>query len=171
VEELSIRLTTVTTIDNKKLELRFLLRADAKRPPSFLPEAEASYSEARDIQNPGSLGTVTDRSIFLPCLCLLTQNSTDEALQESSVRWKIEQSHREAKGTTGIEMCQCRKRRSQRNHICCCLLVWHCLTDRDRQAKITIYQLKQRLLDDYMIKELKSPSIKFAWGGMRKFCG
>jgi hypothetical protein len=53
----------------------------------------------------------------------LTQDSTDEARQESSVRWKIEQSHREAKGTTGIEMCQCRKRRSQRNHVCCCLLV------------------------------------------------
>ena len=65
------------------------------------------------------------------------------------------------KGTTGIEMCQCRKRRSQRNHVCCCLLVWHCLTDRARQAKTTIYQLKQKLLDDYMIKELKSPSIKF----------
>ena len=39
--------------------------------------------------------------------------------------WRIEQVHRELKQTTGIERCQCRKGQSQRNHIACCILVWH----------------------------------------------
>lgn len=54
----------------------------------------------------------------------LTQDSTDGTQQVCAVRWKIEQFHREVKQTTGIESCQCRKQRIQRNHIACALLVW-----------------------------------------------
>ncbi|WP_410526104.1 hypothetical protein [Rickettsia endosymbiont of Gonocerus acuteangulatus] len=32
--------------------------------------------------------------------------------------------HREIKQLTGIERCQCRKQRIQRNHISCAFLVW-----------------------------------------------
>jgi hypothetical protein len=39
-------------------------------------------------------------------------------------RWKVEQLHREEKQLTGIEACQCRGRRAQRNHLACAMLVW-----------------------------------------------
>lgn len=54
----------------------------------------------------------------------LAQDSTDDTQKVCAVRWKIEQFHREVKQTTGIESCQCRKARIQRNHIACALLVW-----------------------------------------------
>lgn len=40
------------------------------------------------------------------------------------IRWKIEEFHREIKQLTGIESCQCRKARLQKNHIACAMLVW-----------------------------------------------
>ena len=49
----------------------------------------------------------------------LFQNSTDETKIKCSIRWKIEPFHREAKQVTGLESCQCRKQRAQRNHIGC----------------------------------------------------
>ncbi len=47
----------------------------------------------------------------------MTQSDSDAAQKESGHRWKIEQFHREAKQTTGLERYQCRLNRSQRNHI------------------------------------------------------
>ena len=91
----------------------------------------------------------------------LTQKDSEEARKERAVGRKIEQLHREAKQLTGIEACQCRKNRSQRNHICCALLVWHSLK---RQAKIwntSIYQVKERMLRNYMIEQMKKPAIIF----------
>jgi hypothetical protein len=41
------------------------------------------------------------------------------AKQESNVRWLIEQFYREAKQLTGLQACQCRLARSQRNHTHC----------------------------------------------------
>ena len=46
-----------------------------------------------------------------------SQDSADATRQESAIRWKIEQLHREIKQVTGLESCQCRKQRAQRNHI------------------------------------------------------
>lgn len=43
----------------------------------------------------------------------LTQSDTCAAQKESGHRWKIEQFHREAKQTTGLERCQCRLNRSR----------------------------------------------------------
>ena len=40
------------------------------------------------------------------------------------VRWQIQEFHRELKQLTGIESCQCRQGRIQRNHIACAILVW-----------------------------------------------
>ena len=41
-----------------------------------------------------------------------------------SMRCVIENMHREIKQLTGIEKCQCRKQRIQRNHIACFFLFW-----------------------------------------------
>ncbi|MGL4611168.1 MAG: IS701 family transposase [Trueperaceae bacterium] len=79
--------------------------------------------------------------------------------QVQGVRWKVEQFHREVKQVTGIEACQCRNARSQRNHIGCALLVWLCLKRYAKQMFTTVYQLKQGLLDDYLRQQLQTPSL------------
>uniref|UniRef100_UPI003743E020 transposase n=1 Tax=Spirosoma profusum TaxID=2771354 RepID=UPI003743E020 len=38
----------------------------------------------------------------------------------NDTRWQIETFHRSFKQLTGSERCQCRKARSQRNHLACC---------------------------------------------------
>jgi hypothetical protein len=61
---------------------------------------------------------------------------------------------------TGLERCQCRKARIQRNHIGCAFLVWVRLKHLAAQIGRTVYQLKHGLLDDYLIQQLKNPSLK-----------
>ena len=78
------------------------------------------------------------------------------------VRWKIEQFHREAKQVTGIERCQCRSARIQRNHIGCAMLVWVRLKQIAEQTKRSIYQVKFGQLSDYLIQQLKAPTVRFA---------
>lgn len=90
------------------------------------------------------------------------QDSTEATQEVCGFRWKIEQLHREAKQLTGMERCQCRNARIQRNHIGCALLVWVRLKELATDAGTTVYQLKHGLLDDYMIQQLKSPSIRMA---------
>ncbi|MFP4439663.1 MAG: transposase [Chloroflexaceae bacterium] len=87
------------------------------------------------------------------------QGSADATRAESAIRWKIEQFHREAKQVTGLESCQCRSQRAQRNHIACAMLVWVRLNERAQEAQTTIYQLKQGLLSNYMRDQLCQPSI------------
>ena len=89
-----------------------------------------------------------------------TQKSTTATQQVCGWRWNIEQLHREGKQLTGLERCQCRKARIQRNHIGCALLVWVRLKELAVQTGRTLYQLKHGLLDDYLIQQLKNPSIK-----------
>lgn len=89
----------------------------------------------------------------------LTQGSTDDTQKVCAVRWKIEQFHREVKQTTGIESCQCRKQRIQRNHIACALLVWTRLKQIAYASATTVYQLKTGLLSHYLIQQLKSPTL------------
>jgi hypothetical protein len=87
----------------------------------------------------------------------LTQDSTDVVQKVCSIRWKIEEFHRELKQLTGIESCQCRKARIQRNHIGACMLVWLRLKDLAYKTGQTIYQLKYGLLSNYLIQQLKRP--------------
>ncbi len=89
----------------------------------------------------------------------LSQNSTHATGTLCSVRWKIEQFHRELKQLTGIESCQCRKAALQRNHIHCALLVWTRLSQLAQQTQSTLYHLKHNLLKDFLIQQLKYPSI------------
>jgi hypothetical protein len=92
----------------------------------------------------------------------LAQDSTKATQEACGFRWKIEQLHREGKQLTGLERCQCRKARIQRNHIGCALLVWVRFKELAAHTGRTMYQLKHGLLDDYLIQQLKNPSLKMA---------
>jgi len=91
------------------------------------------------------------------------QDSTQATQKVCGFRWKIEQLHREGKQVTGLEQCQCRKARIQRNHIGCALLVWVRLKELAAQTGRTVYQLKHGLLDDYLCQQLKNPSLKMSF--------
>ena len=82
---------------------------------------------------------------------------TDDIQKVCAIRWYIEQFHRELKQLTGIEKCQCRKQRIQRNHIACAILVWTKLKSIAYLTKKTIYELKHELLKNYLIQALRSP--------------
>jgi Transposase DDE domain len=90
----------------------------------------------------------------------VAQESAQDTQDVCALRWKVEQFHRETKQLTGIERCQCRLARIQRNHIGCSILVWIRLKAVAQQAASTIYHLKQSLLDDYIRSQLRSPAIK-----------
>jgi len=92
----------------------------------------------------------------------LSQNSTGDIQKVCATRWKIEQFHRELKQVTGVEKCQCRKARIQRNHIACAVLVWIRLTELARSTMTTIYKIKSGLLAGYLRQELRSPTVRFA---------
>lgn len=91
-----------------------------------------------------------------------TQDSTTATQEACGWRWKIEQLHREGKQVTGLERCECRKARIQRNHIACAFLVWVRLKELAVETGRTVYQLKHGLLDDYLIQQLKRPSLQMA---------
>ena len=91
-----------------------------------------------------------------------TQASTAATQKACGYRWKIEQLHREGKQVTGLESCECRKARIQRNHIACAFLVWVRLKELAVETGRTVYQLKHSLLDDYLIQQLKRPSLQMA---------
>ena len=93
----------------------------------------------------------------------MTQASSSDTRQECAVRWKIEQLHREVKQVTGIERCQCRTARIQRNHIGCAFLVWVFLKRMAARTRTTVYQLKAGLLSDYLRRELENPSLKMTF--------
>ncbi|GAK60776.1 transposase, IS4 family protein [Candidatus Vecturithrix granuli] len=78
----------------------------------------------------------------------------------TDLRWKVEEFHRDTKHVTGIEACQCRAARIQRNHLGCAIFVWNRLKELANTAGTTIYQLKQGLLDQYLIQELQHPTLK-----------
>lgn len=92
----------------------------------------------------------------------VAQSSAEVTLEVLSHRWKVEQFHRELKQNTGIEDCQCRRHRAQRTHIAMSMLVWLKFDDLAYNQKCTIYQLKQSLLDEYIVQQLRSPKHRFA---------
>ena len=88
-----------------------------------------------------------------------TQDSVQATQDACRLRWKIEQFHREAKQLTGIERCQRREARSQRNHIASATLVWVRLADIARHTGRTLYRVKHDMLDDFLRRELRNPSV------------
>jgi hypothetical protein len=85
--------------------------------------------------------------------------STHDLQAKNAVRWQIEQLHRELKQLTGSEQCQCRKARSQRNHLGCCYLAWLALRQRADQLQRSLYAVQHALFSDYLRAELRQPHI------------
>ncbi len=94
----------------------------------------------------------------------VTINITDDARKESAIRWKIEEFHRELKQLTGIERCQARKNRSQRNHIALCMLAWLQLKTTAWATNRTIYQVKHDPLQEYVAEQWRHPATVFSLG-------
>lgn len=92
----------------------------------------------------------------------LSQADIDAVQSVCNIHWKIEEFHRELKQLTGVEACQCRKARIQRNHIACALLVWSRLKAIAYQSGRTIYQIKHGMLSDYLKEQLKHPSVQMS---------
>jgi hypothetical protein len=92
-----------------------------------------------------------------------SQHSTPDTPQACGVRWRVEELHREAKPLTGLEACQCRKARIQRNHIACALLVWTRLKAIADNVDQTIDQVQAGLLRNYLIQQLKQPDIRMTF--------
>ena len=90
-----------------------------------------------------------------------TQCLAEDAQKENAIRWKIEQFHREEKQLTGIEACQCRINRSQRNHILCSILVWMSLATIGHQTNQTLYQVKTGLFKQFLVQQLRTPLTHF----------
>jgi len=86
--------------------------------------------------------------------------TTQAAQDASDVRWQVEELHRGLKQLTGTEKCQCRKGRSQRNHIACCYHAWLSLKVKANAIGKTLYQTKEDLLSDYLRAELAAPRIQ-----------
>jgi len=85
--------------------------------------------------------------------------TTPDIQNENAVRWQIEPLHRELKQLTGSEKCECRKARSQRNHLACCYLAWVSLKVKAQQWGKTLYAAQHDLLSDYLRAELRDPRI------------
>ncbi len=96
----------------------------------------------------------------------LITNEMDETMtaqvaqQVSDVRWQIEEWHRGLKQLTGSEKCQCRKARSQRNHLACCYHAWLSLKVYAQRIGQTLYQARTSLFPAYLCAELLQPAIR-----------
>lgn len=86
--------------------------------------------------------------------------TTQVAQEVSDVRWQVEELHRGLKQLTGTEKCQCRKARSQRNHLACCYHAWLSLKVHAKKLNKTLYQTKHDLLSEYLRMELRHPRIQ-----------
>ena len=91
------------------------------------------------------------------------------AQDANDVRWQVEELHRGLKQLTGSEKCQCRKARSQRNHLACCYHAWLSLRVKAKHLDKTLYQVKTDLLHRHCELPIPpwqdAPSKKLAWGG------
>ena len=92
----------------------------------------------------------------------LSQENAKAVRAECKIRWKIEEFHREIKQLTGIEQCQCRKEKIQRNHIGCAMLVWARLKNLAYQTKRNVYHLWKSQYDQFLTKLLQTPIVSFA---------
>jgi len=89
----------------------------------------------------------------------IAQKSSQAVQKEYGFRCIIEQLHRETKQLTGIEKCQCRSQRIQRNHIACAFLVWARMKSFASRTGTTIYKVKENLMTNYLAEQLRCPTI------------
>jgi len=130
---------------------------------------EINYAEGQQVRLKGmpeaipmkvfSVSVTTNRTDFIVTNDV-SQNCTDDTKKICAIRWYVEQFHRELKQLTGVEKCQCRKQRIQRNHIACSVQVWVAIKRIAYQTGQTVYELKKNLLREYLENELKNPSLR-----------
>ena len=98
----------------------------------------------------------------------LATNNLDSTLLDiktvAAQRWKIEEYHRGLKQTTGIEKCQARSQRSQRNHIFCAIISFIGLELQRRKTGVSWYQTKQHIIQYAMRQYMLSPTISLEFG-------
>ena len=92
-----------------------------------------------------------------------TQNDSELVKDVYKLRWPIETFHREIKQLTGVQKCQCRNQRIQRNHIACSYLVWVCFQSSAKKTNTTVYKIKENLLSDYLKQKLSSPAYSMSF--------
>jgi len=86
---------------------------------------------------------------------------TREYIEEIfKARWSIEVYHRELKQSCGIERCQSRTGRAQRNHICLAIMAWIDLHKQRFKNQVTIYQQKWEVIK-YGITDAIAAKLKF----------
>ncbi len=95
---------------------------------------------------------------------VITNNLTEDftrlrAIEAIQVRWQVEEFHRSFKQLTGSEKCQCRKARSQRNHLACCYSAWVAVKVKAQEMKQTVYQLRNGLFTEYLKSQLRNSAI------------
>jgi hypothetical protein len=70
-------------------------------------------------------------------------------------RWEIEVFHRELKQTCGLEHCQARTSRAQRNHIVLSVLTWIKQAALRKQYNLTFYQQQWNTIKDAIAQQMK----------------
>ncbi|MBW4641248.1 MAG: hypothetical protein KME05_24145 [Gloeocapsa sp. UFS-A4-WI-NPMV-4B04] len=94
----------------------------------------------------------------------VAQASTNIGQDVCDLRWKIEEFHRELKQLTGVEArgCVAKREFNAITSLACAMLVWSQLNVVAYQTGKTVYQIKHGMLSDYLIEQLKHPSVRMA---------
>jgi len=85
--------------------------------------------------------------------------TAQDVADQNAVRWQIEQLHRELKQLVGSAKCQCRKARSQRNHLACCYLAWVSLKVHAQHLAVTLYTARNQVWEAFLRAQLRAPAI------------
>lgn len=85
--------------------------------------------------------------------------SAPDIRNANACRWRIEEYHRGTKQLTGLEQCQFRNQRAQRNHILCSIRALIALEQWRLERGIPWYEAKQQLIVEAISNYLKNPSI------------
>lgn len=85
--------------------------------------------------------------------------SKDDISQGYAERWEVEEYHRGLKQITGIEECQARTARIQRNHFFCCMVAFLALEAKRITEGTSWYESKYLIVKDAIKFYLKSPTI------------
>lgn len=85
----------------------------------------------------------------------MTNPTRDGVEKIIKARWSIEVYHRELKQTCGIERCQARTGRAQRNHICLSILAWLDKHRRRISENLSLYQQDWEMIKDGISNGIK----------------
>ncbi len=81
--------------------------------------------------------------------------------EASDRRWKVEEYHRGEKQTIGVEKCQFRRQRAQRNHILCSSLAFLAIEKHRLEYGCSWYESKQKIIADALKEYMEKPFIPF----------